>query len=263
MNILAFDVSINNGENMAKICVSVEGLQKSFKDHQNRDIVVLQDLHFKANAGEITIIMGPSGCGKSTLLNILSTIDNEFENGKVFVMDKEIKNLNESQKADFRNKNIGFIFQSHELINEFSVLENCAIPLVLQGVSKKQAHNEAASLLNLFNVPKINHEKFPRELSGGQQQRVGIIRAMINKPNIIFADEPTGNLDVHSRDIVNDELKKLIQPTQHNPHGIALIIVTHDNVYTDEKYSDSVYRFIEVPNQENAAILKYELKKQR
>ena len=248
---------------MSKICVSVSGLQKSFKDHENKNIRVLEDLNFEAKAGEITIIMGPSGCGKSTLLNILSTIDNEFEDGEVHVIEQNIKQLNESQKANFRNKNIGFIFQSHELIAEFNVLENCAIPLKLQGVSQKEAYNEAASLLNLFKVPELNHNKFPRQLSGGQQQRVGIIRAMINKPNIIFADEPTGNLDKVSRDIVNEELKRLVEPSHHNPDGIALIIVTHDTVYMDEKYSDSVYEFVEVEDNKNSSLIKYELQKQR
>jgi len=248
---------------MSKVCVKVNGLQKSFKDHEDKDIVVLQNLNFEAKAGEITIIMGPSGCGKSTLLNILSTIDSEFDSGDVDVMDKNIQQLNESQKARFRNQNIGFIFQSHELIAEFNVLENCAIPLKLQGVGQKKSYEEAATLLELFKIPEINHKKFPRQLSGGQQQRVGIIRAMINKPNIIFADEPTGNLDKVSRDIVNDELKRLIEPTPYNPEGIALIIVTHDSVYMDENYSDSVYEFIEIPNTQDDGVIKYHLTKQR
>jgi len=227
------------------ICVDVKGLKKSFEDHNGNKIVVLEELDFVAKAGEITIIMGPSGCGKSTLLNILSTIDNSFDDGSVYVMDTNIKNLNESQKADFRNKHIGFIFQSHELISEFNVLENCAIPLKLKGLKKDEAYAEAIKLLNLFNIPDINHKKLPRELSGGQQQRVGIIRAMINRPNIIFADEPTGNLDRLSRDIVNEELKRLIKPTKHNPNGIALVIVTHDDIYKKDDFSHSVYEFQE------------------
>jgi len=246
-----------------KICVEVEGLEKSFKDHNNQDIKVLENLKFEAKSGEITIIMGPSGCGKSTLLNILSTIDNEFDNGIVRVMNEDIKLLNESKKAKFRNKNIGFIFQSHELISEFNVLENCAIPLKLQGINAKIAYKEASKLLEKFNIPVTNHEKFPRELSGGQQQRVGIIRAMINKPNIIFADEPTGNLDIKSRDIVNQELKKLIHPTEENPQGIALIIVTHDEDYLDKNYSDSVYKFKEIEDNENIDRVKYKLYKER
>lgn len=231
---------------MSKICIQVKALEKSFKNHENKKIKVLHSLHFEAKAGEITIIMGPSGCGKSTLLNILSTIDNEYDNGEVYVMDKELRTLNESKKASFRNENIGFIFQSHELIAEFNVLENCAIPLVLNGIDKKEAHKRAKELLEKFGILAINHKKFPRELSGGQQQRVGIIRAMINKPNIIFADEPTGNLDTKSRDIVNEELKELIKPTAHNKNGIALVIVTHDDVYTKNDYCDSIYDFVDI-----------------
>ena len=245
-----------------KICVDVTNLKKSFKDHNNNDITVLKDLNFEAKSGEITIIMGPSGCGKSTLLNILSTIDNEFDSGSVKVMDQNIQDLNESQKAKFRNKNIGFIFQSHELISEFNVLENCAIPLKLQGIEAKKAYKEASQLLEKFHIPRINHTKFPRELSGGQQQRVGIIRAMINKPNIIFADEPTGNLDKNSRNIVNEELKTLITQTEENPDGIALVIVTHDEIYLDEKYSQSVYKFKEIDDK-NRDIVEYRLYKER
>lgn len=246
---------------MKKICVDVKKLYKSFEDHQKNKVVVLEELNFTAMAGEITIIMGPSGCGKSTLLNILSTIDNKFDDGKVKVMDTNIEKLNESKKADFRNENIGFIFQSHELIAEFNVLENCAIPLKLKGEKNNEAYKEAARLLELFKIPKINHNKLPRELSGGQQQRVGIIRAMINKPNIIFADEPTGNLDRISRDIVNDEMKKLIKPTEHNPDGIALVIVTHDEVYKQEDFSHSVYEFIETDIKND--VIRYKLEKTR
>ncbi len=247
---------------MKKLCVDVKGLTKSFKDHEDKDIVVLNNLEFKANAGEITIIKGPSGCGKSTLLNILSTIDNEFDDGLVNVMDTNIKKLNEAQKANFRNKNIGFIFQSHELIAEFNVLENCAIPLKLQGRTEKDSYAEAEILLKKFDIPEINYNKFPRQLSGGQQQRVGIIRAMINKPNIIFADEPTGNLDKKSRDKVNKELKTLIKPNENNKDGIALIIVTHDPVYEDIDYSHSVYEFVDLDT-DTDDVFKYKLEKKR
>jgi len=243
MNILAFDVSINNGENMAKICVSVEGLQKSFKDHQNRDIVVLQDLHFKANAGEITIIMGPSGCGKSTLLNILSTIDNEFENGKVFVMDKEIKNLNESQKADFRNKNIGFIFQSYALIPEFSIVENCAIPLIMRGTSKKEANHKAKEIIKEL-ISDANDNFFlktPNQLSGGQQQRIAIARALIHEPDIIIADEPTANLD----EKLSLEFIRILRELKSQNRTI--IVATHDPLFFHLEFVD---RVVEVSNAE-------------
>ncbi|MEA2050453.1 MAG: ABC transporter ATP-binding protein [Campylobacterota bacterium] len=247
---------------MSDKCIKVRGLKKCFQDHENKEIVVLENLDFEAKAGEITIIMGPSGCGKSTLLNILSTIDNIFDDGKVEVLSNDITSLNESKKASFRNENIGFIFQSHELIAEFNVLENCAIPLKLQGTDQEEAYKDAEDLLLKFNIPAINHKKFPRQLSGGQQQRVGIIRAMINKPNIIFADEPTGNLDRISRDIVNKELKNLVKPSKHNPDGIALIIVTHDSIYEDETFSQSVYKFEEIDEQ-SSENLKYTLVKKR
>ena len=244
---------------MNNICIDVQNLKKVFKDHKNNDIVVFENLNFQAKQGEITIIMGPSGCGKSTLLNILSTIDNEFQDGVVLINNTDISKLNESKKAKFRNQNIGFIFQSHELISEFSVLENCAIPLKLQGHTQKNAYNEAVKLLQKFNIPKIHYDKYPKELSGGQQQRVGIIRAMINKPKIIFADEPTGNLDTISKDIVIQELKNLIKHNQENK--TALVIVTHDDIYLDKSYSHSVYKFEEV-SRDNVSI-RYQLNKIR
>jgi ABC-type lipoprotein export system ATPase subunit len=244
---------------MNSIYVDVNNLKKTYKDYEGKDIVVFENLNFQAKAGEITIIMGPSGCGKSTLLNILSTIDNIYDEGDVIVNNTNIASLNESQKAKFRNENIGFVFQSHELIAEFNVLENCAIPLKLNGKNTKEAYLEAKKLLEKFGIPASSYIKYPRELSGGQQQRVGIIRAMINKPKIIFADEPTGNLDHISKEKVNNELKKLV--LDDNSEKTALIIVTHDELYLNNNYSQSVYRF-EEQNRTNETI-KYSLNKIR
>ena len=221
------------------IYVDVKNLTKTFKDHNNNSAVVFKDVNFLAKAGEITIIRGKSGCGKSTLLNILSTIDNKFDNGSVYIMQEDISTFSESKKATFRNEHIGFIFQSHELIAEFNILENCSIPLKLKGMDQTQAYKEAAQLLDKFGISEESYMKFPRELSGGQQQRVGIARAMINKPDIIFADEPTANLDEISKEKVNEYMKTLIND------GTALVIVTHDSAYESESFSHSVYNFID------------------
>jgi len=242
-----------------KYCIDVNNLKKTFKSHDKSEILIFDNLNFQAKPGEVTVIMGPSGSGKSTLLNILSTIDNTFDEGEVTIMDESIKTLNESAKATFRNRNIGFIFQSHELIAEFTVLENCIIPLQLNGVNKKEAYKEAYQLLEKFNIPKLNYEKFPRELSGGQQQRVGIIRAIINRPAIVFADEPTGNLDSASRDIVIEELQKLTKPSKTHPSGAALCIVTHDSIY--ESFADAIYKFVLDEANSSSENLSYNFKK--
>lgn len=216
--------------------IKVTNLSKTFTDYKGDKFLVLDNLNFNIKKGEISVILGRSGSGKSTLLNILAAIDSDVE-GKVEVDDIDITKLNESQKAKFRNNNIGFIFQSHELIPEFNVLENSSIPLIVRGVKKSKAYEEAKILLRELGLDDEHFYKMPRELSGGQQQRVAIVRAVIHKPKIIFADEPTGNLDPLTRDSVIELIKNLKSPDR------SIVIVTHD-IELKNMLADRVFEFV-------------------
>jgi len=216
--------------------IKVSNLSKTFTDYKGDKFLVLDNLNFNIKKGEISVILGRSGSGKSTLLNILAAIDSDVE-GKVEVDDIDITKLNESQKAKFRNNNIGFIFQSHELIPEFNVLENSSIPLIVRGVKKSKAYEEAKILLRELGLDDEHFYKMPRELSGGQQQRVAIVRAVIHKPKIIFADEPTGNLDPLTRNSVIELIKNLKSPDR------SIVIVTHD-IELKNMLADRVFEFV-------------------
>jgi len=213
--------------------IKVKNLTKIYKDNNNQNIV-FENLNFEIKQGEITIIRGQSGCGKSTLLNILASIDNNA-NGEVIVDNQNILTLNESQRADFRNKYMGFVFQSHELIPEFNILENITVPLLLRNESQSIAKNKAIALLKKLQIPSTHFYKKPEQLSGGQQQRVAIARAIIHTPKIIFADEPTGNLDPKTRDEVIELIKDLKSDDR------TIVIVTHDDVL--EEIADTVFKF--------------------
>jgi len=216
--------------------IKVTNLSKTFTDYKGDKFLVLDNLNFNIKKGEISVILGRSGSGKSTLLNILAAIDSDVE-GKVEVDDIDITKLNESQKAKFRNNNIGFIFQSHELIPEFNVLENSSIPLIVRGVKTSKAYEKAKILLRELGLDDEHFYKMPRELSGGQQQRVAIVRAVIHKPKIIFADEPTGNLDPLTRDSVIELIKNLKSPDR------SIVIVTHD-IELKNMLADRVFEFV-------------------
>jgi lipoprotein-releasing system ATP-binding protein len=157
------------------------------------DLWVLKGVDVQIQKGEIVSIVGPSGSGKSTLLHILGTLD-AASNGEVFLQDKKITDLKGKQLSAFRNKHIGFVFQFHHLLPEFNALENVCIPGWIAGRKKKEVEEQAESLLKSLGVgERLDHK--PNALSGGEQQRVAVARALINTPDIIFADEPTGNLD--------------------------------------------------------------------
>ena len=184
-------------------------------------VEVLKGVDIDVRKGEIVSIVGPSGSGKSTLLHILGTLD-RADQGRVVMNDTVTSSLTGSKLAAFRNKHIGFVFQFHHLLPEFSALENVCIPGWLAGRQKAQVREEAIKLLDLL---KLSHrlENKPGELSGGEQQRVAVARALINKPDIVFADEPTGNLDTaNARDLHNlfFELKDSLQQT--------FLVVTHN-----------------------------------
>jgi len=154
---------------------------------------ILKGVDLDVKKGEIVTIVGASGAGKSTLLNILGTLDRP-DQGQLFIDNIEVSRLNNKNLSAFRNQRIGFIFQFHHLLGEFDAIENVCIPAFIAGVSKTEAENRATELLKLLGLgDRLNHK--PNELSGGEQQRVAVARALINKPAIIFADEPSGNLD--------------------------------------------------------------------
>lgn len=185
------------------------------------NIEVLRGLNIGVNRGELATIVGPSGCGKSTLLHILGTLDLP-DQGAVYMEGTDLLSLQGKKLASFRNRHIGFVFQFHHLLPEFSALENVCIPGWLAGRKKEEVRQEAAQLLDRLGLSPRQDNK-PAQLSGGEQQRVAVARALINKPDIVLADEPTGNLDsVNARELHDlfIQLKKEM--------GQTFLIVTHN-----------------------------------
>ena len=196
--------------------IEAKNIEKSFGT-----LKVLKGIDFIAEKSEVVSIMGASGAGKSTLLQILGTLSTP-DSGSLEINGVDVLRLKEKQLSAFRNKEIGFVFQFHHLLPEFTSLENVMIPAFIAGRSEKDAKIDALELLdNLGLSERINHK--PSELSGGEQQRVAIARALINKPSILFADEPSGNLD----SITKNEIHKLFFSLR-NIYGQTIIIVTHD-----------------------------------
>ncbi len=181
---------------------------------------VLKDINLEIERGELVSIMGASGSGKSTLLNILGILDN-YDSGEYFLDGVLIRNLNENRAAELRNRMIGFVFQSFNLINYKNALENVALPLFYQGVSRRKRNEMAMQQLERMGLADRAHH-LPGELSGGQKQRVAIARALITRPSIILADEPTGALDSHTSKEVMEVFRSL------NTEGMTIVIVTHD-----------------------------------
>ncbi len=183
---------------------------------------VLTDISFSVLKGEFVSVVGKSGCGKSTLLYILSTMDTDYE-GKLLIDDEIMEDKKERELARIRNKKIGFVFQFHYLLNEFSVLKNIMLPaLKLNEDSEEQIQQKAMGSLKMLGMEKLANKR-PNQLSGGEKQRVAIARALINEPHIIMADEPTGNLDRKNSEIVFDIFQRLATEFNH-----TLLIVTHD-----------------------------------
>jgi lipoprotein-releasing system ATP-binding protein len=182
---------------------------------------VLKDIDLEINKGEIMAIVGPSGAGKTTLLQIAGTLDRP-DSGKVIYDGVELSRLNDKKLSAFRNANIGFIFQFHRLLPEFTAVENAAMPAMIAGMSLSKAKAKAMELLEVLGIADRSHHK-PGEMSGGECQRVAIARALINSPQVIFADEPTGSLDSENR----REIERLIA-TLRQEYGHTFVIVTHD-----------------------------------
>jgi putative ABC transport system ATP-binding protein len=198
--------------------IKINDLQKSFRTEEI-ETVALNGVSLHVTEGEFIAIMGPSGCGKSTLLNILGLLDNPTS-GKYHLDGTEVGHLKEKQRTDMRKGNIGFIFQSFNLIEEMNVFENVELPLVYMKVKAAERKKRVEETLHRMNIGhRANH--FPNQLSGGQQQRVAIARAVVASPKLILADEPTGNLDSKNGKDVMDLLSEL------NREGTTIVMVTH------------------------------------
>ncbi|MGE5383187.1 MAG: ABC transporter ATP-binding protein [Omnitrophica WOR_2 bacterium] len=200
--------------------IELKNLNKSYITGNNK-LHVLKGIDLKIEAGEFVSIMGSSGSGKSTLLNIVGILD-EYDNGEYYLDNQLIRNQTETKAAGLRNKYIGFVFQSFNLISFKNAMENVALPLYYQNVSRKKRNKIAMEYLERMGL-KDWAEHMPNELSGGQKQRIAIARALISKPKVILADEPTGALDTATSYEVMQILKEI------NNQGITIIIVTHEN----------------------------------
>lgn len=199
--------------------IRVENLSKSFRTEEV-ETVALDKVSFEVKDGEFVAIMGPSGCGKSTLLNILGLLDNPT-GGQYWLGDREVENLREKERTDVRKGEIGFVFQSFNLIDELTVEENIELPLTYLGVSRTERKKRVQEIMKRMAIShRAKH--FPHQLSGGQQQRVAIARAVVFNPKMILADEPTGNLDSKN----GAEVMRLL--TELNQEGTTIVMVTHN-----------------------------------
>lgn len=201
--------------------IKAENITKNFGD-----VKVLKNISLEIKKGEIISIVGPSGAGKTTLLQIMGTLENTTT-GSVTIDGTDVSKLSGDALAQFRNKKIGFVFQFHHLLPEFSALENVMLPALIAGSDHNEAKTKATSLLKMLSLSeRVSHK--PSQLSGGEAQRVAIARAIINSPSVLFADEPSGNLDTHSR----DELHKIFFDLR-DKLGITIVIVTHDTTLAE------------------------------
>ena len=217
---------------MSEILLKAEHLFKSYKTIKDVELSVLKDVDIDIIQNKISVIVGASGAGKSTLLHLLGALDRP-DSGKVFYRDKNIFDLSNEWLANFRNKNIGFIFQFHHLLPEFTALENVAVPQMINGMSFSRASKKSKELLSTVGLSsRIDHK--PAELSGGEQQRVAVARAFANDPDIIFGDEPTGNLDSKNSESIHQLVLEL-----REKFNMTFVIVTHNSNLVE--MADNVY----------------------
>ena len=199
--------------------IKVDKLYYSYED-----VEVLKGISLDIKKGEFVSITGPSGAGKTTLLHLLGTLD-KAKSGSIKINNKDLNNLSEKELSKFRNNEIGFVFQFHNLLVEFNALENVFLPALIKGLNKKVAEKKALELLKILGLSnRINHK--PDELSGGEQQRVAVARALINSPSIILADEPSGNLDSKNAEDLQNLFIKL-----NKEFNQTFIVITHNNKF--------------------------------
>ena len=201
--------------------IKVSNIHKRFGD-----LEVLKGVSLDVREGEIVSIVGASGAGKTTLLQIIGTLLSA-DGGEVEVAGVKLSSLNNRRVAEFRNRHIGFVFQFHNLLPEFSALENVMMPALIGGAKRKEAEQRAAELLEAVGLTERAEHK-PAQMSGGEQQRVAIARALMNRPSVILADEPTGNLDTHNR----NEIQRLLFDIREK-FGQTIVMVTHDETLAD------------------------------
>lgn len=208
------------GQNSPVQLLECINLSKTY--HEGKLVTnVLHNVSFSMAEGELLAIVGSSGSGKSTLLHLLGGLDQPTM-GKVLFQKKDLTEMSANKKAELRNKSLGFIYQFHHLLPDFSALENTAMPLLISGISARQAQEHAKDMLNAVGLShRISHR--PSELSGGERQRVAIARALVNKPALVMADEPTGNLDQRNAESIFELLQEL-----NRQYGTAFLVVTHD-----------------------------------
>ena len=205
--------------------IKVKNLKKQFQIG-SETVNAIKDISFDVNAGEFISIMGPSGSGKTTLMNIIGCLDTPTS-GEYHLDDNEVSLLDDNELAAIRNKKIGFVFQSFHLLSRNTALNNVMLPLTYAGFDKNEALKKAKSVLDKVGLEdRVSHK--PNELSGGQQQRVAIARALVNDPSIVFADEPTGNLDTKT----GEEIMSLYKELHRN--GQTIIVITHENDIADQ-----------------------------
>jgi len=201
----------------------VEGLTKVFRSG-NSDLVLFDNLSFQVRKGEMLAIVGESGAGKSSLLHLIGTLDRPTR-GNVYFDNRNLEALSQESAAEFRNREIGFVWQFHYLLPEFTALENIAMPLLLRGWSRRKAESEAGAWLHEVGLADRGHHR-SGELSGGEQQRVSLARALVTRPQLLMADEPTGDLDSRTADAVFNLIARL-----HSGYQLTSLIVTHNAAF--------------------------------
>lgn len=205
---------------MSELIFKCSNISKSF-DQGNKTVEVLKNIDFTLEQSTSVSIVGPSGSGKTTFLNVLSGLDSPSA-GKVFYKEKDINNLNDKERASIRNKEIGFVYQFHHLLPEFTALENVSLPMLISGLKMEEANEKSSRLLKKVNLEnRMDHK--PSELSGGERQRVAVARSLSNSPSCLIMDEPTGDLDAHNALKVSNTILEL-----SDEFNISLIIATHD-----------------------------------
>ena len=202
--------------------LEIKNLRKIYKENSVNAVTALKDVNLKVEDGDFVAIMGESGSGKTTLLNIISLIDKE-SSGEIFLDGKEVLSLSDKEKSDFRRDNFGYIFQDFNLLDNFDVRENILLPLVLREENPKDFDSKLMPIVNKLGISDLLN-KYPAEISGGQKQRVAVARALIIKPKIILADEPTGQLDSSSSEDLLNYFEKI------NAEKNTILMVTHSNI---------------------------------